>query len=245
MKQIKTHLFLLLLTATVNTYSQIAPRETPSIEVTGKAEQEFAPDEISILLNINETMVGPEKMTVEKKEEKLKKELKGLNVDLKNLVPFDPNPNSMRAIPPVNGPMAMKSYTLKLSNAAIVPKVFEQLEKLEIRGARITNQTYSKMEDAKKDTKILAMKAAKEKANYLLNAIGEQAGKAIYVKDKDLENYRGGDLNSGVANLPPGGFGPQGGFQMPGTPGMPGMGGSPEIKNIKISEEVIVKFEIK
>ena len=47
----------------------------------------------------------------------------------------------------------------------------------------IAKTGYSKMEELKKELKIAAIKAAKEKANYLSGAIGEHVGEAVTINE--------------------------------------------------------------
>ena len=73
-----------------------------------------------------------------------------------------------------------------------------QLEKLAITDAFIAKVNHSKLDSLKKEVKILAIKAAKNKADYLLSAIGEQTGKPLIVQERENAitptsglNYRG------------------------------------------------------
>ena len=46
------------------------------------------------------------------------------------------------------------------------------------------------MDEYKKEAKIKAIKAAKEKAEYLLEAIGEELGGALIVRENDFNIYK-------------------------------------------------------
>lgn len=70
-----------------------------------------------------------------------------------------------------------KEYTLKVKNAIELGRMFQELEKLEITDAFISKVNHSKIDSLRKEVRILAIKAAKDKADYLLTAIGEQTGK--------------------------------------------------------------------
>jgi uncharacterized protein YggE len=94
-------------------------------------------------------------------------------------------------------------YTLKVTNATTVGQVFQQLDKLEITDANIVKVNHSKIDSLKKEVRIMAIKAAKTKADYLLAAIGEQTGKPLIVKEKEnsyidpsMLNVRGGRSSS-------------------------------------------------
>jgi len=67
--------------------------------------------------------------------------------------------------------------------AFTVGKVFEKLDILNIQDACIQKVSHSKLQEYKKEIRILAIKAAKEKADYLLSAIGEKTGNALKINE--------------------------------------------------------------
>ena len=81
--------------------------------------------------------------------------------------------------------LTKKAYTLKVSSAFQLGQVFEELDKLEITEASIEKVNHSKIDSLKKEVRILAIKAAKTKAEYLLDAIGEHIGKAVIIEEKE------------------------------------------------------------
>lgn len=159
----------------------------PYIEVTGTAEKEVIPDEIFIGITMRERYEGKEKITVEAQEEKLKEALKAIGINLANFTLSDANADYIRVKWRSKDVITQKNYVLKVADANTVAKVFEQLDKLNIKEADIDKVSHSKIEELKKETRILAIKAAKEKADYLLNAIGEQTGKPLMVTEN--RNY--------------------------------------------------------
>ncbi len=159
--------------------------EKPYIEVNGSAEQEVIPDEIYISIIIREKYVNKEKVTIESQEEKLKTYLKEIGVDIKNLYLSDANADYVKVKWRTKDVLTKKDYTLKVSDATTVGKVFQKLDKLEITDASIERVDHSKLDSIKKEVKIKAIKAAKNKADYLLAAIGEQTGKPLIVQERD------------------------------------------------------------
>lgn len=159
--------------------------ELPYIEVIGTAEKEVIPNEIFIKIIILEKFVGKDKQTVEMQEANLKSALKEIGVELSNLSLTDVNSDYIRVNWTKKDVIAKKEYTLKVSDAATVGKVFEQLEKLDINGAYISLINHTGLDSIRKETRILAISAAKEKADYLLRAIGEETGKPLVVQEKD------------------------------------------------------------
>ncbi len=160
-----------------------APEERPYIEVTGRAENEVVPDEIYISIVIREKYVNKEKITIESQEEKLKNAVKGVGISLSNLYLSDANADYVRVRWRTKDVLTQKDYTLKVASATEVSEIFKQLDMLEIKDAYIARVNHSKIDSLKKDMRIQAIKGAKAKADYLLNAIGEEVGKPIFISE--------------------------------------------------------------
>lgn len=181
--------FIVALFIATNLFAQTTEGdEKPYIEVTGTAEQEIVPDEIYINITIKERYTNREKITIESQEEKLKASLKEIGINLSNLYLSDANADFVRVKLLAKDVLTKKDYTLKVSTAATVGLVFQQLEKLEINDAYVAKVNHTKMDSLRKEVKIMAIKAAKNKADYLLAAIGEQTGKALVVEDRENRN---------------------------------------------------------
>ncbi len=157
--------------------------ERPYIEVTGTVETEIIPDEIYIGITIREKYVNKVKLTIEEQEEKLKSIVKTLAIDMKNLSLIDANANNVKVRWQKKDLLTKKEYILKVTNAKTVGQLFLELEKLEITEAFISKVNHSKMDSLKKEVKIQSIKVAKDKADYLLTAIGEQTGKPLVIKE--------------------------------------------------------------
>ena len=158
---------------------------TAYIEVSGTAEKEIIPDQIYISMVIREKYSGKIKITIEEQEEKLKSSIRSLGIDLANLSLSDANADYVRVRWSKKDVLTKKDYILMVSDATTVGQVFAELEKLEITDASISRVSHSRMDSLKKEIRIMAIKDAKEKADYLLAAIGEQTGKALIVKEND------------------------------------------------------------
>ncbi|MFN0203975.1 MAG: SIMPL domain-containing protein [Bacteroidia bacterium] len=172
--------------------------EKPYIEVTGNAFEDVVPNEIFIQIELKERYVNKVKISVSEQEDKLKSALKWLNIDLANLSLSDADAEYVRIPWRKKDVLTEQDYTLKVSDAATVTKVFQELEKLEIKDARIAKINHSKMDSIQKAVQIKAIKKAKEKADYLLQAINEHTGKPLIVRevganDLYLRNGRTGE----------------------------------------------------
>lgn len=182
MNKLKLLTILLLLTATA--FGQVSnefDEKKPYIEVIGIAEKEIIPDEIYIAITIRERLEGREKISIEKQERDLKSALTSLGISLDNLSLSDANANYIRVNWTKKDVIAKSEYLLKVETANLLGKVFEKLDELKILDANISKVSHSKILEFKKEVRIMAIKSAKEKADYLLEAIGEQRGKPLKV----------------------------------------------------------------
>ena len=188
MKKITT-LLILLISISV-TSQNLKPFEKPFIEVTGKAEKEIVPDEIYIDICLEERMEKGEKITIEQQENELKRELSSVGIPLKNLSIGDINAVIVKTGWWRKDVLAKANYELKVDGASQLKKVFKVFEKLKITNAYITKATHSKIEEFRKETRIKAIKMAKQKADDLLNAIGEKTGKPLVVNNISSKNQQ-------------------------------------------------------
>lgn len=201
LKQFFTMAFLLTSIFTFGQTNTSKAEEQPYIEVTGTAEKEVIPDEIYIGIIIKEKYVNKVKVTIEEQEEKLKASIKVLGIDLANLYLSDANADYVKVSWQKKDVITKKDYILKVSNATTVGKVFQELEKLEITDALISKVSHSKIDSLKKVVRIMAIKAAKEKADYLLTAIGEQTGKPLIITENPQLIYNSEYQNRMTRNV--------------------------------------------
>lgn len=190
LKQLMTMAFLLTTILTFGQTNTTKTEEQPYIEVTGTAEKEVIPDEIYIGIIIRERYINKIKVTIEEQEDKLKSAVKSLGIDLTNLYLSDANADYVKIRWQKKDVLTKKDYTLKVSNATTVGQVFQELEKLEITDAFISKVSHSKIDSLRKEVRIMAIKAAKDKADYLLTAIGEQTGKPLIITESPQTIYR-------------------------------------------------------
>lgn len=186
MNKMKQLLTIVLALTSLLTYGQTnlnKTEEQPYIEVVGTAEKEVIPDEIYIAIVIREKYENKVKVTIEDQEEKLKVALTSIGINISNLTLSDANADYVKVKWQKKDVLTKKDYLLKVTNATTVGQVFQKLDDLEITDAYISKVSHSKIDSLRKDVKILAMKAAKEKADYLLAVIGEQTGKALVVTE--------------------------------------------------------------
>ena len=75
------------------------------------------------------------------------------------------------------------SYSVKVSKVDMLDALVDKMDDEATQNFFISKTSYSKMDELKRDLKIAAVKAAREKAIYLSEAIGEHIGEAMTIND--------------------------------------------------------------
>jgi uncharacterized protein len=129
----------------------------------------------------------------------LKNELANLGVDVaKDLTIYDLNSVYVYQ-KRLKDTLASKYYQLKIKDLAKIEKLQEIADKLNVSRLDLIESTHSELTAFRKETKMEAVKAAKAKAEYMLAAIGEKVGKAVFIQEgEELKNF--GYMSSGVIN---------------------------------------------
>lgn len=156
------------------------------IDVTGTAELKVIPDEIYLSISLNEKDVK-NRRSLSSLEKDVVSVLRKLNIPVKNLSISGANSKLEKAFWTGTKIYTRKNYVLKLTSANDIGKVLQNLEAKGISNINLIRVDNSQIEKYREEVKINAMKAAKAKADYLLNAIGEQTGKPIFIQER---NYR-------------------------------------------------------
>ena len=172
-------------------------QEKPFIEVVGNSEMEIIPNEIYISFTLKERMDGKKKITIEDQEKELKKRLQKAGFDLANLSLSDASAGFVPVKRKKQEVLTSKNYILKMATTTEVASAFDVLDTVEALNADISRVAHSEIEKYRKEVKIMAVKAAKEKAGYLLEAIDELVGKPLMIQEREtyddvmpLANYR-------------------------------------------------------
>ena len=149
-----------------------------AIEVTGVAEMEVEPDEIIFNIGIK----ADNKNQLADSEKLLFETLK--NNGVKN---EDIKFKSMYQNLYSKTTKFTKSFQFKVSAKTNVSKLFEELNQKWVSNLNIAEIKNTKIADFRKTVKINALKAAKEKADYLLGSINKKTGDAIEITE--IEDY--------------------------------------------------------
>lgn len=179
--------FLLFLIFTAALLAQ-NPNSNPYIEVTGIAKTEIIPDEIYLDISIKERIEKGQKLTLTILEKELKATLNKIGIPENNLSISDVNAVLSKTGWWQEEVLSLANYTLKVNGASKLKKLFEYFKKMNIYQLNITKATHSNIAEIRKNNRIKAIKMAKEKADYLLTAIGEQTGKPITVNEVNAKS---------------------------------------------------------
>src|SRR4029078_4702724 len=75
------------------------------------------------------------------------------------------------------------SYWIKVGKVDMLDALVDKMDDEATQNFFIAKASYSKIDEVKKEMKIAAVKAAREKASYLAEAIDEHIGEAITIND--------------------------------------------------------------
>ena len=159
------------------------------IEVNGSAEQEVLPDEIFVNITLREYFKD--------KDNKNKVDIMALEKQLQKAVEEAGILKENFTIGAMNGYrewwgrkkpttfLESKSYILKVPNLYKIDAIIARVDDKGVASTNIDRYEFSKIEQLRKDIKIKALQAAKAKAQYLLEGIGEQLGEAFEITEID------------------------------------------------------------
>lgn len=242
MKKIKT-LFALLtillisktITAQITTDSK---EKTKKIEVTGSAEIEVVPDEIYVNFSLQEYYnKAKEKINIDaiQKDFLDKCTNAGITKDriqIQNMSGFDQSSWYWRKMKKEQPDMmATTTYLIKFSTAGDIDKLVNTIDDNATQNMYISKTANSKIEDYRKDIKIKALQAAKAKAQYLCESIGEKVGIALYIKEIEEGDYQPPIMDRAM-------------FSNSAMSAAPTANEGLDFQKIKIRYEILVQFAI-
>jgi uncharacterized protein YggE len=188
MKAIITAIFAVVLMSAAS--AQNAEVKQPRvINVSGTAEMEIVPDEIYVQVELREYKKGTTKVDIETIKKNFIKAVISLgiadtNISVQGYQGYDANywwyKKNKKKNPDM---MASINYWVKLSSTKKMDELVDKLDDEATQNFFIAKVAHSRMQEIKKQLKIEAVKAAKEKATYLAAAIGEGIGNAISINE--------------------------------------------------------------
>ncbi|WP_129716008.1 SIMPL domain-containing protein [Pedobacter sp. SYP-B3415] len=229
--------FITLAIATIFSLGAMAQQADlrKKITVTGNSEIEVTPDIIYVNISLKEYLENnnsKRKVDITKLENQLyaavqKAGIAKENLTVNNLASYNyatekkKNPDFL----------ASKQYRLKVSDLNKFNSIIGAIDPKGISNTNIDGYDYSKLKELRKDMKIKALMDAKEKATYMVEALGNKLGGALDIQDLGNDN-----INQPVFRN----------YAMAKTE-MADSGAAPELdfKKIKLTYNINVVFEIR
>ena len=188
---IATTIIVLFATAQDNAVKQ------RTINVNGTAEMEVVPDEIYVQIDLREyDKKGSGKIDIETIKNKFLAAAKSIgltesDISVQTYYGFDGSTWNYKKKKKEDPDLkAGISYWVKVSNTKKIDELVGKLDDEATQNFFIAKVDHSKMEEYKKQLKIEAIKAAKEKAIYLAGALDEQVGEALTINDpNEINNF--------------------------------------------------------
>ena len=187
MKKIFT--LLVLISATTIAFAQNVDLRR-KIEVSGIAEEEVTPDIINLSISLQEYINGKNKVTIDQLENQLESAVKDAGIakedfTISNVSAYN-NAYQKKKNPDF---LASKQYSIRFHDLNKFDVIMSKIDPKGVQSTNIDSYDYSKIKDLKRDLKIKALLDAKDKATYLLAAIGDKTGDAISITDVDNSNF--------------------------------------------------------
>ena len=149
------------------------------IEVNGVAEREVAPNEIYLSIMINERD-SKGKISIDEQQRDMVAVLKKLGVKpAEQLKMLDLTSSYFKR----GNALAKAQYELKLSSATEVARVWRALDELGISQVTVQKVSHTDIETLKAEVRADAMRAARDNARALAEAIDQKAGKCFWIAD--------------------------------------------------------------
>lgn len=190
MKKLLTAALLCVITSSAFS-QQIDTRR--KIEVIGSAETEVTPDIIYLAISLREYFKdnnNKNKVEIEILEKQLQTAVLKAGIPKEN---FTVNNISAYAssLSKKQKPefLASKQYKIKVTDLTKLNAILGEVDPKGIQYTNVESYDYSRIETVKKELKVKALQAAREKANYLALALNDNLGDALEVQEINNEHY--------------------------------------------------------
>lgn len=193
MKKITLFAAIAVITCSIYAQSNTQPGCYPfpkTISVTGSAEMEVIPDEIYVQVDLREyKKKGEDKVDLDKIKTEFLASCKAVGIADNDIAVASYDGYNMANIwrRRKKDPDLLSSitYQLKFSNTKLIDELVNRLDDQATNNFSITRTSHSKIVEYRRQLKIMAVKAAKEKAIYLSESVNEQLGQAITITEPE------------------------------------------------------------
>jgi uncharacterized protein YggE len=173
------------------------PIKQRTINVSGVAEMEVIPDEIYVQVDLREyDKKGGGKVDIDAIKNNFLKAVLSIGVNesdisVQGYQGWDGNLWIYRKNKKKNPDLkASITYQVKLATTRKMDELVQKLDDEATQNFFISRVSHSKLQEFKKQLKVQAVKAARDKATYLADAINEKAGEAILINEpNEVSSY--------------------------------------------------------
>ncbi len=164
------------------------------IDVRGTATMEVVPNIIKINVTLEERYVGKQKLDIAILDTKFKAITQDLNIDPINITLDEFSSDYSTYKKRKTDVFATKNYIVKLDDIVVATALLKQLNEADME-SYLLSKSHTDIINYRKQVKASAVKATKEKANYLLESIDAKLGKLLRLKelineDAEYKRYR-------------------------------------------------------
>lgn len=202
---------ILCFTLTICMFSAIAQPQSANtinpfpktISVNGSAEMEIIPDEIYVHITLREYQKkGETKKEIEILKEEFLANCRAVGIpdSLISVYSYSGYNSYLSYKKRKKDPNLMTSitYQVKFNSTELMDLLVEKIDDEATLSFTIASTSHSKLSAFRKQLKIQAIKAAKEKANYLADAVGEKIGETVTISEPDetlaINSYQNSNL---------------------------------------------------
>lgn len=163
------------------------------ISVSGTSEMEVTPDIIYLSISLKEYLKdnnSKKKVDITTLENQLFAAVQKAGLDKDNLTINNLSSYNYATEKKKNPDfLASKQYRLKVTDLNKWNDIIGAVDPKGVAYTNIESYDYSKIESLKKDLKVKALQAAKVKATYLVEALGDKLGSVIDIQEVNNEQY--------------------------------------------------------
>lgn len=191
MKRIIAISALMITTMGVFAQSPVVNPFPKTITVNGSAEMEIVPDEIYVQVELKEyEKKGTGKVDLEKIKSEFLQKVKSVGIpdSLVTIASYDGYTDyywHRKQLKKRNDLLASIAYQIKFTSSSKMDELVNKLDDEATQNFTVVKTSHSKMQEFRKQLKISAVKAAKDKAQYLAAAVDEQVGAAVSIIEND------------------------------------------------------------
>ncbi len=183
----KHFIAILLLFVSLSSAAQVTYQNN-TIKVTGSAQMYFEPNEVHLLVSLTEVKNKNQNLGIQNVRLEFFKICNDLNISKSNINLGSTGSNSLtRRLSFWKGDkievLQSESYDVKFSDFKKMLTFIDKLKQPFVKAVNMGTQKHSKMTEFRKQVKIDAVKASREKAKYLAEASERTIGKTIYINE--------------------------------------------------------------